>query len=81
MGGPTGFLTLSSSDWPSDAAVCSLSDILEYQPVPRKFFLSATACQGILNRAEKRGRKIPSTLRRALTQAAATDSEPSQENI
>ena len=47
-----------------------------------KFFLSPTACAGILTRAGKRGRAIPSALRLALTQAATTaDSEPSRESI
>src|SRR5690606_22246182 len=29
MGTPTACLTLSTSEWPKDAAVCSLSDVLE----------------------------------------------------
>jgi hypothetical protein len=59
MGSPTECLTLSSSEWPSDAAVCSLSDTLETGDVPQRFFLSATACKGILRRAEKRGKELP----------------------
>jgi hypothetical protein len=66
MGSPTEFLTLSTSEWPNDAAVCSLSDVLETGVVPQRFFLSATACQGILRRAEKRGKKLPEQLERAL---------------
>ncbi len=66
MGSPTEFLTLSTSEWPSDAAVCSLSDVLETGALPQRFFLSATACQGILRRAEKRGKKLPEQLERAL---------------
>ena len=48
----TGCWTLSTSEWPSDAAVCSLSDDLETGDVPQRFLLSATACRGILRRAE-----------------------------
>lgn len=66
MGSPTGFLTLNTSEWPKDAAVCSLSDTLEAGPVPPRFFLSAKACQGILRRAEKRGKLLPHGLRIAL---------------
>jgi hypothetical protein len=66
MGSPTEFVTLNISEWPSDAAVCSLSDTLETGDVPQRFYLSATACQGILRRAEKRGKKLPDTLRLAL---------------
>src|SRR5690606_32002872 len=51
IGGPTACLTLNTSEWPSDAAVCSLSDILEPRVHP-KYFLSPKACRGILRRAE-----------------------------
>ena len=71
MGSPTEFLTLSTSEWPSAAAVCSLSDILETGNVPQRFFLSATACRGILRRAEKRGKELPQALSLALKTAAA----------
>ena len=70
MGSPTGFLTLSISGWPSDGRACSLSDILETGDVPQRFFLSATACKGILRRAEKRGKALPPQLARALKAVA-----------
>ena len=73
MGGPTECLTLNTSEHaasptlsPSAAAVCSLSDILETGDVPRRFFLTAKACQGILRRAEKRGKELPEALSLAL---------------
>jgi hypothetical protein len=66
MGSPTEFLTLNTSEWPSDAVVCSLSDTLETGDVPQRFFLSSTACQGILRRAERRGKQIPQALEHAL---------------
>ncbi len=68
---PGGFLTLSTSEWPSDAAVCSLSDVLETGEVPPKFYFSPKACRGILRRAEKRERELPKALREALAQVAA----------
>jgi hypothetical protein len=70
MGSPTECLTLSTSEWPSAAVVCSLSDVLETQPVPQRFFLSATACKGILRRAEKRGKELPTPVLLALTNVA-----------
>ena len=81
MGSPTEFLTLNISEWPSDAAVCLLSDTLETGDVPQRFYLSAKACQGILRRAEKRGKKLPDTLRLALetTVRASEQSEPQAE--
>jgi hypothetical protein len=71
MGSPTGFLTLSSSEWPKDAAVCSLSDILERGSVPQRYYLSPRACAGILRRAEKRGKELPPALLKALKAVAA----------
>ena len=70
MGSPTGFLTLSISECRSAAAVCSLSDILETGDLPRRYYLSAKACAGILRRAEKRGKALPPPLMRALEGAA-----------
>jgi len=70
MGGRTECLTLSTSEWPNAAVVCSLSDTLETGIVPQRFFLSATACQGILRRADKRGKELPEALRLALQQVA-----------
>lgn len=65
MASPGGFLTLSTSEWPSDAAVCSLWQVLEVDVHPR-YFLSARAARGILRRAEKRGRDLPPILQQAL---------------
>ena len=62
--------TLNTSEWPKDAAVCLLSDTLETGDVPQQFFLSAKACQGILRRAEKRGKKLPQILASALQKTA-----------
>ena len=72
MGSPTAFLTLSTSAWPSDGRVCSLSAVLETGDVPRRFYLSARACQGILRRAENRGKQLPRSLAAAL-QAVASE--------
>ena len=68
--------TLSSSEFPSVADVCLLSDILETGDLPQRFFLSATACQGILRRAEKRGKTLPTALHHALQAVAEALSEP-----
>ena len=70
MGSPTEFWTLSTLEFHSGAVACSLSDILETGNVPQRFFLSATACKGILRRAEKRGKSLPGQLQRALAKVA-----------
>lgn len=57
---------LNTSAWPNDANVCFLSSVLEMGLIPQKFFLSAAACMGILRRAEKRGKSLPSLLQMAL---------------
>ena len=88
MGSHTEFLTLSTLEYPNDAVVCSLSDVLETGEVPPRFFLSSTACRGILRRAAKRGKALPPILHQALSaraealnesakRAAKTPSSPS----
>ncbi len=65
--------TLSTLEWPNDAAVCSLSSVLEpAESIPSRFFLSSRACAGILRRAEKRGKELPPMLEQALRQVAST---------
>lgn len=60
-------LTLNSSEWPSDAAVSFLSDVLEVgQERLQRYSLSPKACQGILRRASKRGKPLPPMLEAAL---------------
>ena len=80
MGSPTAYLTLNTSEWtpmpaqfPSDEGVCSLSDVLETGDVPQRYFLSQKACQGILGRAERRGKTLPSQLHAALTEVVKTE--------
>ena len=46
-----------------------LSAILQPDADP-KYNLSAKACQGILNRAEKRGKELPEILKKALEKQA-----------
>ena len=75
MGSPTEFLTLNTTEWPKDADVCLLSDVLETGDVPQRYFLSATACRGILRRAEKRGKNLPPMLGRALRHQALDNTE------
>ena len=58
--------TPNFSEWPNDAAVCSLWQVLEKGPVPRKYYLSAKATEGILRRAAKRGKALPPMLEAAL---------------
>src|SRR5262252_5841894 len=78
MGSPTGCLTLSTSEWPSDAVVCSLSDVLETGDVPPKFFLSPRAATGILRRADRRGRALPGQLQTALEALAGDRTSPAE---
>jgi hypothetical protein len=66
------------SAWPNDAAVCSLSQVLERGSIPQRYFLSSKACAGILRRAEARGKTLPPVLYEALT-AVATSITPEQD--
>lgn len=57
--------TVNISEWPSAESVSLLSQTLEVN-APEKYFLSARACQGILTRASRRGKKLPDLLQTAL---------------
>ena len=52
----------------------TLSEILETHEVPTRYYLSPTACKGILRRAEKRGKALPEPLMRALVEVAGRES-------
>jgi hypothetical protein len=62
--------TPNTSAWHNVADVCSLSQVLETGLIPQRFFLSEKACAGILRRAEKRGKRLPEQLQRALETVA-----------
>ena len=55
----------SFGESPSEENASRLSQILEDCPLP-KYSLSVTACEGILRRAEKRGKELPKELKEAL---------------
>lgn len=57
--------TLNTGESPNAAVVSSLSQILQDDPPP-KYYLSRTACLGILRRAEARGKELPPQLKEAL---------------
>ena len=74
LGGESSMLNISEAPretfcCPNEGEGYGLSQIL-LNPivVPKKYYLSAKACQGILNRAEKRGKDLPPTLKKALQQ-------------
>ena len=61
------YMMHSFGEYPSEEKESRLSQILEDRPHP-KYCLSARACQGILNRANRRGKKLPDILQEALEQ-------------
>ena len=78
----TEFSTLNTGEKPSEAEILALyfdevrlnavedstlSSILEAN-VPERYYLSPTACEGILRRAERRGKQLPEMLKLALEQ-------------
>jgi hypothetical protein len=63
----TEFLMLNTGESPSVAVESTLSSILE-ENAPEKYYLSAKACEGILRRAERRGKALPPMLKTALEQ-------------
>jgi hypothetical protein len=59
------YTTLNTGPSRKDAKESILSQILEDTPHP-KYYLSKTACLGILRRAKKRGKELPPVLKQAL---------------
>ncbi len=57
----------SFGECPREENASALSQILEDSAHP-KYYLSAKACQGILNRANRRGKDLPEQLEKALVQ-------------
>ena len=51
--------------YPNEERESTLSQVLQMN-APEKYSLSPTACAGIIRRAEKRGKELPSMLREAL---------------
>lgn len=58
-------MTRNTGESPNAAVVSRLSQILEETP-QEKYSLSAKACQGILRRAERRGKDLPDLLKTVL---------------
>ena len=72
MGMHSGCWTLNTSECPNVVVASSLSDILEATgDLPRRFYLTAKACAGVLRRAAKRRKTLPAPLRAALEAGAA----------
>ena len=64
--------TLNFGASPSVADESTLSQILEAN-APEKYYLSRKACEGILRRAERRGKVLPEMLREALEEVVSME--------
>ena len=62
--------TRNTGEYPRDAEESTLWQILQ-EDAPERYCLSARACEGILRRAERRGKELPPMLREALEEAVA----------
>jgi hypothetical protein len=82
----SGFTTSPGECWTADTSECPsgggvsscLADVIQ-DNVASKYFLSPRAAAGILRRAEKRGRELPSHLLAALEAVARTTTTPKQD--
>ena len=70
----------SFGEHPSAAVESHLSQILEVNPHQR-YYLSAKACQGILNRASRRGQKLPEMLEKALVEQSLAPSKSEEDAV
>ena len=64
----------SFGESPKEENASRLSQILQDSPLP-KYCLSVRACQGILNRAAKKGKDLPEVLRNALENQIANNAD------
>lgn len=74
----TGRVVDSEGRYRNAAGASSLSEVLVAR-APQTYSLSARACEGIIRRAEKRGKPLPSILRDALEWVIARDSSTTRE--
>lgn len=58
-----------------------LSQILTPSGVQQKYYLSEAACQGILRRAENRGKELPTILKKALENQASVSKNELDEKV
>ena len=72
------FLMHSFGESPSVAVESRLSQIL-VTDAPQRYYLSAAAAKGILNRAKRRGKELPEMLRIALEQQAMSQETQTKE--
>ena len=59
------YTTVNFGEFPKDVRESTLLQILQAN-APEKYYLSPKACQGILNRAARRGKILPPMLQEAL---------------
>lgn len=72
------FTMLNTGECPNTAVVSRLSQILEATPHP-KYNLTAKACQGILRRAERRGKDLSKLLKQVLLMQSASGGAVTEE--
>lgn len=70
--------TRNTGEYPNAVVVSRLSQILEETPHP-KYNLTAKACQGILRRAERRGKDLPKLLKQVLLMQSASGGDVTEE--
>lgn len=63
-------LSLRCGEMPDEPMPTKLSEILETEKIDSRYYLSAKACNGILNRAARRGKGLPEILKTALENQA-----------
>lgn len=73
------YLTLNIGEKPREPNPTKLSQILETE-ADQKYRLSARACQGILNRAERRGKELPKELKKTLEEQILLDQQSPSKN-
>lgn len=76
---PIEHTTVNTGESPKDAVDSFLWEILDLN-APPKYCLSQRACQGILRRADTRGKTLPPMLRAALEETVRNENSPRSDN-
>ena len=81
-------LTLNIPEFPnfqersrSEGSVCSLSDILVTGNIPARYYLSVKCAEGILRRAERRGRTLPEIMKAAMIRQSQSASDAENQEV
>ena len=75
-----GCLMLNTSEYPSEGSVSSsLADVVQTQPVQQKYYLTVKAAEGVLQRSNRNGKRLPDPLQEVFENVVRQGAESTDE--